>query len=245
MIPDFEKLMARYFVEQSSLRMSDVLVFIETHKALNKYPHGAMNLSFKEPIEDKHVPKDSEVSLNDLEKKFCKFLAKHRYLAARMAGKPNAKQGPQSNEFTDLEGLGGEVAFAKLFNLYPRESFKILPRSTDEDDGDFVLRDGRKVDVKATKYSTGRLQAALWKKDAVDLYALMVGEMPSYRFAGFMPCQELCKESRIDSFPGWPNKRAYMARQKDLVSLDEARSVFDVKDISDEAGDVPWGTFPY
>jgi Family of unknown function (DUF5843) len=228
---DFEKIIIKDLGE--SLKQKGIIVpknnflkFIASRltifKKNNRYPSDVFDLNTDKIIirtDEKDVKKGEMITLTETEQKFCHLIAKYRYESARAAGQTNAKRGPQSNEATDLEGIGGEIAFAKLFDLYPTEAFKILPRSAKEDQGDFVLHDGKIVDIKTTKYKTGRLSAVLWKERNVDLYSLMIGQMPSYKFAGFMTCKELCQDSRISSFPGRPNSKAYIADQKELVTL--------------------------
>ena len=151
------------------------------------------------------------VNLSETEQAICKGIAKLRFQNNRKEGVFNKKVGKQSNEATDLEGFAAEFAFCKLFNLYP--DFTIEPRRTEDDCGDAVLPCGNTVDVKATKYPTGRLLAVPWKGDNIDLYALMVGEFPSYTFKGFMPREELHKPERLGSL-GYGE--TYIAQQHEL-----------------------------
>jgi hypothetical protein len=158
--------------------------------------------------------RNTEVALNPQEQTVCRALAKKRHANNRKAGTPNAKRGPQSNEQTDLEGIGAEFAFAKLFNLYP--DLSIEPRTADTDTGDCTLRDGRAVDVKATQYKTGKLIAVPWKKSGVQLYALMTGVFPTYTFRGFMEATELLREERLGTLGYGPT---HIAHQEELVSF--------------------------
>jgi hypothetical protein len=161
------------------------------------------------------MPKrNTVVELNAQEQAICRALAKKRYANNRKAGTRNAKRGPQSNEQTDLEGIGAEFAFCKLLNLFP--DFSIEPRSADEDEGDCKLRDGRAVDVKATKYATGKLIAVPWKKNGAELFALMTGTFPKYTFRGFMPADELLRAERLGSL-GYGS--TYIADQGELVAF--------------------------
>lgn len=159
-----------------------------------------------------------KTQLNETEQALCRAIAKKRYSNNRKSSVKNSKIGGQSNEFTDLEGIGSELAFCKLFNVYP--DFSIEPRSSlaGEDTGDATLRDGRTVDVKATKYSFGRLVAVPWKQPHVDLFALMVGRFPEYEFRGFMKKDELLKDSRLGTLGHGPT---YIAEQKELKNLVE------------------------
>lgn len=147
------------------------------------------------------------IHLNEAEQRLAQYLAKSRYLKSRQMGLTDAKIGPQDNWATDLEGIGAELAFCKSHNIYPSMDVGDLP------DADAVLRDGRTVDVKATKYEHGHLLAVRWKGMNVDLFVLMVGEFPTYRCAGFMPSTELLQEKRLRDFGHGPT---YAAAQNEL-----------------------------
>lgn len=158
------------------------------------------------------------VKLDAIEQVIVQALAKKRYSNNRSAGVRNSKIGNQSNEFTDLEGMAGEFAFCKLFNIYPDFSISTRSSSQGEDRGDTKVN-GEKVDVKTTKYATGKLLAVTWKKTDVDLFALMTGVFPKYVFRGFMKSEELIKETRLGDL-GYG--KTYIAKQselKDLVNL--------------------------
>ena len=159
----------------------------------------------------------TEVTLNGSERSIAKGIATARYNACRDQNIKNSKIGDQSNEQTDLEGFGAELAFCKLHNIYP--DLLIKPRHTEDDDGDCSLHivNGL-VDVKATKYETGRLIAPKWKnQDTVDLYALMTGTFPTYTFKGFMTSKEFIRDGRIGDI-GRGNI-TYIATQDELVEL--------------------------
>ncbi len=135
-----------------------------------------------------------KITLTEHEQRIAKFLAKERYDVNRENNVHDAKKGEQSNEFVDLEGIAGEMAFCKLFNVYPDLEIKVTTQETDA--GDCVLN-GHKVDVKTTSYETGRLICATWKNDDVDVYALMVGQFPTYSFRGMANASYLKQESNI------------------------------------------------
>lgn len=155
--------------------------------------------------------KSNFVLLNAQEQALCRYLAKLRHKNARNKNVKNNKIGGQSDEMTDLEGIGGEVAFCKLFNLYPDISIEVRNSKTDK--GDAVLND-LVIDVKTTKYKTGRLLAAPWKEPSVDLYALMIGEIDKgYSFKGFMAYSELTKQERLLDLG---HGKGYAANQEEL-----------------------------
>lgn len=151
-----------------------------------------------------------EVILNDAEQRLVRYLAEKRYSNARDKGFVDCKQGDQSNQLTDLEGMGGELAFCKLFNVYPDLSILLDLKAED-----CILPDGRKVDVKTTKYDSGRLVAVTWKTPKVDAFALMTGTFPEYKYRGMMSSKELLQEKRIGSLNG--KSKGYLAEQHELM----------------------------
>ena len=132
------------------------------------------------------------ITLDKTEREIAESLAKRRHFAARNSGVKNSKIGPQSNWQTDLEGVGSEFAFCKIFNTFPD-----LTVGARKGGHDCVLNK-QKVDVKSTKYKTGRLLAKKSKTlgDA-DVYVLMIGEFPTYRFIGWAWNHELLKEENL------------------------------------------------
>ena len=77
-------------------------------------------------------------------------------------------------------------------NLYPDMS--VNTRSGGHD----LIFNGLKVDVKTTKYKSGRLLAAKGKTIAdSDIYVLMIGSRPSYTIAGWCKSEELIKNSNL------------------------------------------------
>lgn len=142
----------------------------------------------------------------------CKKVSKLRFENNRSESVMNAKRGDQTNEYTDFQGLCGEFAFCKLFNLYP--DLTIHVRSSGKNDNmDARLHNGKTVDVKVTKYKNGKLIAVPWKKPTGDYFALMVGEAPTFEFKGFMKQDELLREERIGDLGYGPT---YIANQTDL-----------------------------
>jgi len=160
------------------------------------------------------------ITLESGEQAICKKIARLRHSNAREHGIYNKKIGKQSNEMTDLEGFGGELAFCKGFNTFP--DFTIWVRGTETDVGDTVLSNGMSVDVKTTVYPAGMLTAALWKNETVDLFALMVGTFPAYVFKGFFEREKLMRKDKIGDLGHGP---LFMVEQSELKSLPEIVSL--------------------
>lgn len=161
----------------------------------------------------------TKYTLNDMEQLIVQSVSEKRFQNNRNKNVKNSRIGDQSDESTDREGFGAEMAFCKLFNVYP--DFSIEPRSSNDDKGDAILpiETRGSVDVKSTKYRTGRLITPTWKKKGnVDYYALMIGEFPSYEFRGFMGAEKLMQEDRVRDM-GY-GKNSYVAEQDELQEIE-------------------------
>lgn len=135
------------------------------------------------------------ITLNDGEQLICRTFADLRYSSNRENGVTNKKMGPQSNEFTDLNGIGGELAFSLLLNV--SFDMSIEPRQGGED---CTSHNGKKIDVKTTKYPNGMLLATLSTDPGdSDYHALMTGWFPTYTFQGYCETSKLIDDSnRVD-----------------------------------------------
>lgn len=105
--------------------------------------------------------------MSESELRVIKWLASQRSFLARKNNINDARIGPQGSEQIDIDGLIGEFAFAKLFNLWPDMSVGHTPLY------DVECGLGG-VDVKTTRYSGGKLLASM-KKQSIPAkwYALM------------------------------------------------------------------------
>ena len=158
----------------------------------------------------------TRIELNDVEIRICKHTGKRRYNSNVESNANNARIGDLDDLEMNIEGFAGEMAFAKVFNLYP--DFTIEPRTSEEDEGDFKL-EGKKIDVKTTKYIQGSLAAPVWSgKKVAEIYGLLVGKMPHYIFKGFMSKEELLQQKRIGTLG---HGDTFLAEQNELKELDE------------------------
>jgi len=136
-----------------------------------------------------------KITLNETDQRLAEFLGKKRYEHSRENKITDRKIGGQSNYITDLEGVAGEIAFCKLHNVFPictdigkREYYDLLSPTLGT------------VDVKTTKYSSGRLLVTLNKKNkeqTPDTYVLMTGCFPTYHCRGYMAASDLLKDANI------------------------------------------------
>ena len=153
-----------------------------------------------------------EIELLKPEQKIAEFIAKTRTKVSRSAGIKNLKFGPQSAEETDLEGAASELAAAKILNVWP----DLDPSKSSVHD--FTFR-GYTIDVKTTKYQTGRLLLPLYKKNkACDYYVLMIGSFPKYKCIGFASKEDLINDDKIGTLG---KTKSYMLEQNELKTLEE------------------------
>lgn len=153
----------------------------------------------------------SRVELGEFEQQVCRRLARLRYEHDRGIGVKDRKIGPQSAAETDLEGMAAEIAMCKMLNLFPH-----LDLNLDQKGHDLILPDKRTIDVKATKYKSGGLAVAPYKKVGGDMFALMIGQFPRYTFKGVIAQEAVIQENNIKQMgPG----TAYFLGQDNLVDL--------------------------
>lgn len=159
----------------------------------------------------------TKVSLGPGEQRACGIIAKRRSeTCRRVFGKSMTRKDDRSGYELHLQGIAGEFAFCKLFNLFPDMLTHARSAQAGEDFGDAVLHDGRRVDIKTTHYPHGRLIVASWAKPVVDLYALMIGVYPDYEFKGFIAAREMVRESRLTDLGRGPS---FVADQAELEEL--------------------------
>ena len=134
------------------------------------------------------------VELTDSEYSVAVMLAIARRSAARGNGVVDMQIGKQDPYEIELDGLMAEIAFAKQFNYYP--DLTVGPRNGGED---FRLRDGKTVDIKATRHKNGRLLATLKKESSpCDLYVLAIVEPPrKINLVGYIDCDKLFQDKNL------------------------------------------------
>jgi len=119
------------------------------------------------------------IILNSAEQIVCKQLALMRYEIARAVDRKDQQIGNQPSWQTDEDGIGGEIAASRLLNVYP--SLVLKP-----DAGWDVMYRGKRIDIKTTRYKSGRLLAKLnARDDEVDVYLLVTGTFPEYDIVGY------------------------------------------------------------
>jgi len=131
------------------------------------------------------------IILNSAEQIVCKQLALMRYEIARAVDRKDQQIGNQPSWQTDEDGIGGEIAASRLLNVYP--SLVLKP-----DAGWDVMYRGKRIDIKTTRYKSGRLLAKLnARDDEVDVYLLVTGTFPEYDVVGYVLKDSLLSPKNI------------------------------------------------
>jgi hypothetical protein len=155
-------------------------------------------------------PSQTKYSLNPSEQRIAQWIAKQRHAVNRKGNVVNQRIGPQSDAWVDLQGFAGELAFCALFNVYP--DFSLEPRAGSHD----CIWSGWRIDVKTTDRESGRLLIAPTKTGTtdVDLFALMIGEFPTYRYVGCFESRNALVPARLGDVGRGPT---YVVERSDLV----------------------------
>ena len=120
-------------------------------------------------------------TLSPADQKRCREVSVARHDQNVAAGVKDMQRGRQDTAEIELNGMGGEVAFCRLFGLEP--DWVNVPGGKGRDDA--KLPDGRIVDVKTTDHPRGNLIARKIHDD-VDVFVLMRGRFPCYKAVGWI-----------------------------------------------------------
>ena len=153
------------------------------------------------------------------EQKVCESIARMRYENAREKGfgKSDILE-VTSYKSIDVDGVGSEMAAAKILNVYYdiETDFQASELPTHD-----LICKGKTVDVKTTKYRTGRLIIMPHKNNSqCDLYLLVVGSFPEYSVVGYATYDEIVQEENWGD-PFGRNKPAYFLDQHKLTPVEE------------------------
>jgi len=149
-----------------------------------------------------------EITLNSFEMELVKMVVKQRLRLGDARGLKTDKDMEKQLNF-----VGAELAFAKLFNIYM--DFGRQYRAYDHV---MTLRyPGRTedvtIDVKHTHQERGHLTANIETKEVCDFYVLMVGQFPTFVYRGCIPGDVFIREENIKQLGAW---RGYAVEQHRL-----------------------------
>jgi hypothetical protein len=128
------------------------------------------------------------VELTDAEMLVVKMLGGMRSIVGRAAGVEDKKVASLSGLTIDEDGMVAEYAFCKRYNIFP--DIVPGPRSGSYD----CLYNGKRVDIKSTRYKDGRLLATLKDNPDVDVYVLGIVDSNTVTFPGYATKPQLCRE---------------------------------------------------
>jgi len=119
-------------------------------------------------------------------------------------------------EFTAINGMCGELAAAKLRNVFPSLGIEPVSSFLGTDAGDTVY--GRRIDFKTSLADYCPIRVPTWKHADKD-YALITGDYRNslrYTFRGIILGKDLIREERKAEYKG---HIYYTARQDELSDL--------------------------
>jgi len=132
-----------------------------------------------------------EVELELHEIAICRMIGNMRSVINRSTSVTNLQMGKQDPFSIDEDGVIGEYAFCKHWNIFFDPTIK--PRSGT---ADCELMD-MAFDIKATRRLDGRLLAGLKPNPEIDFYALAIIQENKVIFPGYASAADLIKEENI------------------------------------------------
>ena len=164
------------------------------------------------------------INLNENELELAKTIAIARNVSNRKEGViDNIQDKKRTSIQIDIDGIEAELAFFKLINKYPVSLLDTSNKSKSNgtDFGD-VFIDNLSIDVKSTRYKTGKLiqSGAKTLKSKIDIYCLVIKEGENtFNMKGFYPSSLLLHEDNYGKhFPGRP---CFAVPQKVLMDYDD------------------------
>jgi hypothetical protein len=120
-------------------------------------------------------------------------LAVMRQTNSRASGVVNKQMSKQNPIEIERDGVLSEMAFGKQFNLYP--DFSVHPR---KGGADLITHQGLRVDIKATRYKSGRLLIHIDKTvEDVDIYVLAIIDGDDVDFVGYIKSADAIKQEYV------------------------------------------------
>lgn len=141
-------------------------------------------------------------------------LAVMRNTTARVNNVADKQMGKQDPIQIDRDGILAEMAFGKQFNLYP--DLSVYPR---KGGADLITHQGLKIDIKATRYKSGRLLIHIDKDvQEVDIYVLGVVDGDSVDFVGYIKSKEAIQPQNLKDLG---HGSGYVIEQSNLKKFKE------------------------
>lgn len=133
-------------------------------------------------------------------------------LSSANGDKDTMKRSPRDPYAIHVQGVGGELAYARMKNLYPLLNF--LPT---QGGADMFSRTGRSIDVKTTSKEDGDLLVSAHKRqDPCDFYVLMVACGPVFKCMGWACKEEIFQDANLRDLG---RGKVFLLRQDQLTKL--------------------------
>lgn len=133
------------------------------------------------------------VNMTPSETAIAQMLAVMRNTNARQNKVVDKQVGKQNPIEIDRDGVLSEMAFGKVFNLYP--DLAVTPTRSGVD---LVGRNGKRIDVKSTRYRMGRLIIHIDKPvGEVDIYAFAIVDGDAVDLVGYIKTEDAMRQENI------------------------------------------------
>jgi hypothetical protein len=155
------------------------------------------------------------VNMTPSESAIALTLAVMRNTTARQNNVADKQMGKQDPIQIDRDGILAEMAFGKQFNLYP--DLSVYPR---KGGADLITHNGMKIDVKATRYKSGRLLIHIDKPvEEVDIYVLGIVDGDDVDLVGYIKSAEAIQPQNLNDLG---HGSGYVIEQSDLKKFKES-----------------------
>jgi hypothetical protein len=136
-----------------------------------------------------------KVTLVDTEIEVAKHIAQLRTERSRQSNAKNTPYGDKTQLELDIDAFGAELAFCKMYNYYPDLTTYSRKRGPD-----CYTTTGKRIDVKQSSLKRGGLIVSQHKTlEDADIYVLMRGEMPTFKYEGWAWAHEVIRSRGLQA----------------------------------------------
>lgn len=131
------------------------------------------------------------VTLSSSEMSMCNILGNMRHMVNRAGKTVDRQKGNQSALDIDMDGVIAEYAFCRHWNIFFDLSSQARSGSYD------CLLNNKRIDIKSTRYATGRLIKTLKPNPDIDIYVLAIIDGNTVSFPGWISSENFIQEQNI------------------------------------------------
>lgn len=154
------------------------------------------------------------VYITELEMLTISMVSNLRGIGSRIAGVADGKISDKNGSEIEFEGMLGEFAFCKHYNIF--FDFTPSPRSGSYD----CMLNNKRIDIKATKYKTGVLIGKQPRNNDIDIYVLAILDFKkngvNVYFPGYATSDELYDEKNLTFLKETDSTPVYAISQNNL-----------------------------